>query len=151
MSMKEFTKEKLLEKFLVEFLKQSLKMFLNKCLKEFLKVSLKVFVKKSQESFAVTKLGEYSGTAGDGLSYHKGSKFSTMDMNNDVQGNNGAVDWTGAWWYKKGHYSNLNGQYLLGKVDHTKFHGKGMTWNPFRGDDYSLKRSRMMIKRVLNQ
>lgn len=48
-------------------------------------------------------------------------------------------------------FSNLNGQYLLGKVDHTKFHGKGMTWNPFRGDDYSLKRSRMMIKRVLNQ
>ncbi|XP_019546608.3 microfibril-associated glycoprotein 4 [Aedes albopictus] len=108
-------------------------------------------VGNEQESFAVTKLGEYSGTAGDGLSYHKGSKFSTMDMNNDVQGNNGAVDWTGAWWYKKGHYSNLNGQYLLGKVDHTKFHGKGMTWNPFRGDDYSLKRSRMMIKRVLNQ
>lgn len=106
-------------------------------------------VGNEHESFAITKLGDYSGTAGDGLSYHRGSKFSTMDVNNDIPGNNGGVDWTGAWWYRKGHYSNLNGQYLSGKVDHTKFHGKGMTWNPFKGDDYSLKRSRMMIKRIL--
>ncbi|XP_062550439.1 microfibril-associated glycoprotein 4-like [Armigeres subalbatus] len=105
-------------------------------------------VGNEHESFAITKLGDYSGTAGDGLSYHRNSKFSTMDINNDVAGNNGGVDWTGAWWYRKGHFSNLNGQYLSGKVDHTKFHGKGMTWNPFRGDDYSLKRSRMMVKRI---
>lgn len=56
------------------------------------------------ESYSITKLGNYSGTAGDGLSYHKGSKFSTMDMNHDVMGHNGGVDWTGAWWYRKGHY-----------------------------------------------
>lgn len=47
-------------------------------------------------------------------------------------------------------FSNLNGQYLKGPVDASKYHGKGMTWNPFRGDNYSLKRSRMMIKRVMN-
>ncbi|XP_058827995.1 microfibril-associated glycoprotein 4-like [Topomyia yanbarensis] len=106
-------------------------------------------VGNEHESYAITRLGDYSGTAGDGLSYHRETKFSTMDMNNDLPGNNGAVDWTGAWWYRRGHHSNLNGQYLRGAVDYTKFHGKGMTWNPFRGYDYSLKRSRMMIRRIL--
>ncbi|XP_058456744.1 fibrinogen C domain-containing protein 1-like [Malaya genurostris] len=106
-------------------------------------------VGNEHQSYAITKLGDYSGTAGDGLNYHRETKFSTMDMNNDLPGNNGAVDWTGAWWYRRGHHSNLNGQYLRGAVDYTKFHGKGMTWNPFRGYDYSLKRSRMMIRRVL--
>ncbi|XP_038114632.1 fibrinogen C domain-containing protein 1 [Culex quinquefasciatus] len=107
-------------------------------------------VGNEHESYAITKLGEYNGTAGDGLGYHRGSKFSTMDINHDVPGNNGGVDWTGAWWYRRGHHSNLNGQYLKGPVDASKYHGKGMTWNPFRGDNYSLKRSRMMIKRVMN-
>ncbi|XP_053686486.1 microfibril-associated glycoprotein 4-like [Sabethes cyaneus] len=106
-------------------------------------------VGSENESYALTKLGEYSGTAGDGLSYHRDVKFSTMDMNNDLAGNNGATDWTGAWWYRRGHHSNLNGQYLRGAVDYTKYHGKGMTWNPFRGYDYSLKGSRMMIKRIV--
>ncbi|XP_055626610.1 microfibril-associated glycoprotein 4-like [Toxorhynchites rutilus septentrionalis] len=107
-------------------------------------------VGNEHESYSITRLGNYTGSAGDGLSYHRGSKFSTMDVNHDVPGNNGGVDWTGAWWYRRGHHSNLNGQYLKGAVDHTKYHGKGITWNPFRGDDYSLKRSRMMIKRILN-
>ncbi|XP_055536759.1 fibrinogen-like protein A [Wyeomyia smithii] len=101
------------------------------------------------ESYALTKLGEYSGNAGDGLNYHRDARFSTMDMNHDLPGNNGAIDWTGGWWYRRGHHSNLNGQYLKGAVDNTKYHGKGMTWNPFRGYDYSLKGSRMMIKRII--
>ncbi|XP_055608710.1 ficolin-3-like [Uranotaenia lowii] len=102
------------------------------------------------ESYALTKLGNYSGNAGDGLGYHRGTKFSTMDANYDEPGSNGAVEWTGAWWYRVGHHSNLNGQYLRGKVDGSRYHGKGMTWNPFRGDDYSLKRSRILIRKIVN-
>lgn len=60
-------------------------------------------VGNEHESYAITRLGNYTGSAGDGLSYHRGSKFSTMDVNHDVPGNNGGVDWTGAWWYRRGH------------------------------------------------
>ena len=46
----------------------------------------------------------YSGTAGDaglGLSYHSGSKFSTIDRDNDVYYDNCALTTlAGPWWYR---------------------------------------------------
>lgn len=53
------------------------------------------------EGYAITRLGNYTGTAGDSLSYHSGMKFTTWDRKNDRIGgnNNCAVTFHGAWWY----------------------------------------------------
>ncbi len=55
------------------------------------------------------RVSGYSGTAGDSLSFHSGSPFSTYDADHDASGSNCAVTFKGAWWYVACHASNLNG------------------------------------------
>ena len=60
----------------------------------------------------ILTVGGYSGTAGDGLAYHNGSRFSTRNNDNDAWPYNCAQRYTGAWWYEDCYTSNLNGQYF---------------------------------------
>ncbi|KAL9989434.1 hypothetical protein ACROYT_G004000 [Oculina patagonica] len=101
-------------------------------------------------SFSVTSerakyqlnLGSYSGTAGDSLSYHRGSAFSTKDRDNDDWSSGScALGRKGAWWYKVCAYSNLNGLYLNGKES-----GQGMQWYYWKNNSESFKRSEMKIR-----
>ncbi|XP_034473510.1 microfibril-associated glycoprotein 4-like [Drosophila innubila] len=92
------------------------------------------------EQYALHTLGKASGTAGDSFSYHHTMKFSTFDRDNDRLTQNAAELYTGAWWYKDGHYSNLAGKYK----DNTR--AKGVNWLHFKGYEYSLKRAVMMIR-----
>ncbi|XP_037810269.1 fibrinogen C domain-containing protein 1-like [Lucilia sericata] len=93
------------------------------------------------EMYALKHLGVYSGNAGDCLISHLGMKFSTKDRDNDEYESNCAVVYTGAWWYKKCHVSNLNGKY--GDTNYAK----GITWQSFRGYNVSIKHAKMMIRR----
>ena len=90
------------------------------------------------------KVGSYSGTAGDSLGPGdhdlNNMAFTTKDRDNDRSGGNCAVDWTGAWWYKSCHNSNLNGKYVGQKDD-----GRGLKWNRFRGN-LSLKFTEMKLR-----
>ena len=89
----------------------------------------------------VVQLAGFSGTAGDSMSYHSGMMFSTKDQDNDFYGSLFCAQrYTGAWWYKSCHQSNLNGQY----GDNT--HGKGVNWLTWRGHEYSLKESAVKVK-----
>ena len=45
----------------------------------------------------------------------RGTKFSTLDRDNDTWRNNCAERFKGAWWYTACLNSNLNGLYLKGK------------------------------------
>ncbi|XP_050072680.1 ficolin-1-like [Anopheles maculipalpis] len=95
------------------------------------------------QKYVVTKIGAYSGTAGDSFSGTKNMKFSTFDADNDTWENQCAVTFAGAWWYSNCHSSNLNGKYLRGE---TKEYATAMEWSTFRGHHYALKTSKMMIR-----
>ncbi|KAL7986463.1 hypothetical protein Chor_011629 [Crotalus horridus] len=69
-------------------------------------------------------LGSYRGTAGDALSYHSGSVFSTRDRDPNRVIIPCAISYRGAWWYRNCHYTNLNGLYANNR-DHQAFPSKG--------------------------
>ncbi|KAL9702984.1 hypothetical protein quinque_006502 [Culex quinquefasciatus] len=95
-----------------------------------------------KEKYLLRNLGTFSGSAGNSLDYHLGMKFSSFDVDNDEHSTSCATVWYGAWWYRGCHVSNLNGRYLQGQ------NGTGMYWRSFRPNEYSLKKSRMMIRAV---
>ncbi|KAM7345943.1 microfibril-associated glycoprotein 4-like isoform 2-T2 [Cochliomyia hominivorax] len=96
----------------------------------------------TNDSYTLNSLGVYSGNAGDSLKNQLKQKFTTKDRDNDQRHNhNCARLFTGAWWYKDCHQSNLNGKY----GDNTN--GKGINWYTFRGWQYSIPYVKMMIRR----
>ena len=54
---------------------------------------------------------DYTGTAGDSLSWHNGQKFTTKDRDNDPFIRNCADYQKAGWWYNICAHSNLNGVY----------------------------------------
>ena len=70
-------------------------------------------------------------------------KFSTRDVDNDIDNGKCAHQYKGAWWYKTCHSSNLNGQYLAGPH---KSYADGVNWSAYKGQYYSLKTSEMKVR-----
>ena len=86
------------------------------------------------------EVGSYSGTVGDSLGSHNNMALSTKDRDNDRNSVHCAVKYTGAWWYKYCHASNLNGRYLGNEKDY-----RGASWAGFRGS-LSLKFTEMKLR-----
>ncbi|XP_050194983.1 tenascin-X-like isoform X14 [Myiozetetes cayanensis] len=97
------------------------------------------------------RVGTFSGTAGDALSYHSGSPFSTRDRDpRDPRGPREppghprpphcAVAYGGAWWYRNCHYANLNGRYGTTR-DH-----QGIHWFPWKGFNVSIPFTEMKLR-----
>ncbi|XP_052072942.1 ficolin-2-like [Mytilus californianus] len=88
----------------------------------------------------------YEGNAGDSLTFHTGNMFSTYDRDNDKYANvSCAVRFKGAWWYLACHQSNLNGAYLSGGMGS---YADGVIWEKWKGYHYSLKSTKLMIKKL---
>ncbi|XP_044269543.1 techylectin-5B-like [Tribolium madens] len=97
------------------------------------------------EGYSLKVLGGYNGDAGDSLTYHAGSKFSTKDLDQDEWPEGSCAQaHGGAWWYRSCDMSNLNGKYLKGEVPE-EFMYQGMYWGGYHGPKYSLGKARMMI------
>ncbi|XP_049305760.1 ficolin-1-like [Bactrocera dorsalis] len=92
------------------------------------------------EGYPLKILGTYAGTAGNGLKYHVGMKFSTRDQDNDIYSlDNCAALFEGGWWFKECYHSHLNGVYGAQKI-------KGIKWHSSIARDESLKLAQMMIR-----
>ena len=85
-----------------------------------------------------------TGTAGDSLTYHNNSAFSTFDRDNDLgrRSENCAQRWHGAWWYVGCHNSNLNGRYQPNIES-----AGGMVWIHWTGIKHvGLKEAQMKLR-----
>uniref|UniRef100_A0A8D0HUU9 Angiopoietin 4 n=1 Tax=Sphenodon punctatus TaxID=8508 RepID=A0A8D0HUU9_SPHPU len=91
-------------------------------------------------------LKNYSGTAGkqSGLLL-QGTNFSTRDSDNDNCLCKCAQMLSGGWWFDACGLSNLNGIYYPARHNIRKLNG--IRWHYFQGPSYSLKGTRMMIRR----
>ncbi|XP_056871485.1 angiopoietin-related protein 2-like [Takifugu flavidus] len=90
-------------------------------------------------------LGQYSGNAGDSLSWHNNKAFTTLDRDKDSYTGNCAHYQKGGWWYHMCAHSNLNGVWYRGGHYRSRYQD-GVYWAEFHGGSYSLKRVSMMIK-----
>jgi len=93
------------------------------------------------------EIGGYDGNAGDSMNdpwYGSNlSPFSTYDRDNDRSSLNCASMLKGGWWWRSCG-RGLNGLYLTDPND--VIARQGIVWYRWRGWDYSLKRSVMMIR-----
>ncbi|XP_050089828.1 fibrinogen-like protein 1 [Anopheles aquasalis] len=94
------------------------------------------------EGYYLKTLGSHSGTAGDSLRQHEGSKFSTADRDNDASDSNCAKIYEGGWWYKNCYNALLNGLYrnVTGKNENK------IEWYGFNNDWRGLSYTRMQLR-----
>ncbi|XP_038625002.1 LOW QUALITY PROTEIN: tenascin-X [Tachyglossus aculeatus] len=85
-------------------------------------------------------LDGYHGTAGDSMSYHSGSVFSTRDRDPNNLLIPCAISYHGGWWYRNCHYANLNGLYGS-SVDH-----QGVSWHSWKGFEFSVPFTEMKMR-----
>ncbi|XP_066148089.1 angiopoietin-2 [Euwallacea fornicatus] len=101
----------------------------------------------SEAEYYKLEIDGYEGNAGDSLNDpwygSNNSPFSTYNRDNDRSSLNCASMLKGGWWWKSCG-RGLNGLYLNDPQDLTA--RQGIVWFRWRGWDYTLKKSVMMIK-----
>ena len=89
---------------------------------------------------------QYTGTAGDSLSYSNTMKFSTKDRDNDQHSSHHCAQGAkGAWWFKSCFHSHLNAPYYNNPTTAATWHG--IIWYAWKGKDYTLKFTEMKVRR----
>ncbi|XP_023301917.2 angiopoietin-related protein 2-like [Lucilia cuprina] len=101
----------------------------------------------AKEDYKLESLGQYSGTAGDSLYRLLGSKFTTLDKDNDEMKQNCAEIRGGGFWFKNCTDANPTANYLRGSYSKKGAYNIGSYWKTFEGCRYSLKTIIFMIRR----
>ncbi|XP_073823686.1 uncharacterized protein [Musca autumnalis] len=101
-------------------------------------------IDSEEEKYAITELGSYTGDAGNGMSWHKNRKFSTIDQDNNAGSIRDCPNtFKGGWWFHDPCYSgHLHGPYRSKQDSNTW----GVSWDPWRKWNVSLKYAAMMIR-----
>ncbi|KAK3764245.1 hypothetical protein RRG08_023710 [Elysia crispata] len=99
------------------------------------------FSVSSELSKFTLRVENYSGTAGNSLSYHNNCAFTTFDRDNDPKEENCAARHRGGWWFNQCDTSNLNG-------DWRSDNDRGMEWDGFVDPLQSVDFSEMKIRKV---
>nr|XP_034322681.1 microfibril-associated glycoprotein 4 [Crassostrea gigas] len=108
------------------------------------------YVGDESSKYTVTLTG-FSGNVGDCFTnatinrVMNSMMFSTWDQDNDVTTHNCAVIHKSGWWHRSCNCANPNGLYLAGE---TTLYNQGVTYHPWRDKYYSLKSTRLMVRRV---
>lgn len=85
----------------------------------------------------------FSGNATDSLSYHDDMPFSTKGRDNDNHDSKHCAEYySGGWWYRGCHKSNLNGIYPTDSQNHPE----AISWYFFRGRYGFIKTTEMKIR-----
>ncbi|KRF98376.1 uncharacterized protein Dwil_GK27020 [Drosophila willistoni] len=102
-------------------------------------------VGSEENSYNLTSLGAYVGTAGDSLSENVGAKFSTRDRDNSEGDEDCTSDGSGGWWYTYCGDSQLNGIFYK---DGDAPERNGIGWDSWDNLNYnvSLIYTHMMIR-----
>lgn len=98
------------------------------------------------EDFSIHFESNYSGNAGDALTYHNGMPFSTKDRDNDMHTQTHcAQKFSGGWWFNSCLFSGLNGVYTRG--GNASYPAQGVYWYHWKGYNNSLKYSEMKFRK----
>ena len=89
--------------------------------------------------------GSYSGDAGNGLSYNKGVKFSTVDKDQDHRSDDRCTEiHQGAWWFNDCGTSQLTGHYHPTGRHNKRY--QYLLWRDWKGNLYSYRKAEMMLR-----
>ena len=88
------------------------------------------------------------GDAGSGLSYLKGTGFSTYDRDVDPSTRNCAMEDHGGWWYNLCAQVNLNGEYVTPGTESSYNGGEGGVIHRSFDGSMSLKSTEMKFRRT---
>ncbi|TMW44969.1 hypothetical protein DOY81_009952 [Sarcophaga bullata] len=106
-------------------------------------------IANESQNYKLISVGSYTGNSGDSFSQNVGYNFTTKDLDNDIdEYGNCAIAKTGAWWYEKCGWSNLNGKYYHDPTElkDAPLNKRGIFWYDFHGYRYSLKFVEMLIR-----
>lgn len=108
---------------------------------------ISVFMSSSFSFFFFFAFPFTDGDAGDSFSFESGSKFSTVDQDNDkFKKGHCAKTFKSGWWHAVCHKASLNGLYLNGSDTDPAHYAAGITWHSWTGYKYFLTKSEMKIR-----
>ncbi|XP_055365143.1 microfibril-associated glycoprotein 4-like isoform X2 [Betta splendens] len=95
-------------------------------------------------------LGSFTGgDAGDSLTHHNSTKFTTFDKDLDMSGNNCARHYFGGFWYNACHWANPTGIYAPHGTNGTSTTNSiHIAWKTWKGYKNSIKTIEMKIRSV---
>ncbi|XP_067872535.1 angiopoietin-related protein 4 [Heterodontus francisci] len=97
--------------------------------------------------YTMTLKSPISGNLKNAIRESSGLSFSTRDQDHDLKFNMScAKHLTGGWWFTTCGQANLNGKYFASKPRQRHERKQGIFWKPWKGRNYPLKTTTMMIR-----